>query len=134
MKKGRQPQPRQVTFIQARRGDSRSNYQAEAGAGSGRLQVWAQSCPTLCNPMDYIAHQAPLSMYFSRQEYWNGLPFPTLGDLPDPGIKTAFLPHLLHWQANSLPLSHLGSPCLGTLHLYLGSLYIGYMDVVSECD
>ena len=34
-----------------------------------------------------VAHQAPLSMKFSRQEYWNGLPFPSPGDLPDPGIK-----------------------------------------------
>ena len=34
-----------------------------------------------------IAHQAPLSMEFSRQEYWSGLPFPSLGDLLDPGIK-----------------------------------------------
>ena len=34
-----------------------------------------------------IAEQNPLSMEFSRQEYWNGLPFPPLGDLPDPGIK-----------------------------------------------
>ena len=34
-----------------------------------------------------VAHQAPLSMEFSRQEYWNGLPFPTPGDLPDPGIE-----------------------------------------------
>ena len=33
------------------------------------------------------AHQAPLSMKCSRQEYWNGLPFPSSGDLPDPGIK-----------------------------------------------
>ena len=33
------------------------------------------------------AHQTPLSMEFSRQEYWSGLPFPTPGDLPDPGIK-----------------------------------------------
>ena len=33
------------------------------------------------------AHQAPLSMEFSRQEYWNGLPFPTPGDLPDPGVE-----------------------------------------------
>ena len=33
------------------------------------------------------AHQAPLSMEFSRQEYWSGLPFPTPGNLPDPGIK-----------------------------------------------
>ena len=35
---------------------------------------------------DCIAHQAPLSMGFSRQEYWSGLLFPSLGDLPDPGI------------------------------------------------
>ena len=34
-----------------------------------------------------IAHQTLLSMVFSRQEYWSGLPFPTLGDLPDPGVK-----------------------------------------------
>ena len=36
-----------------------------------------------------VAHQAPLSMGFSRQEYWSGWPFPPLGDLPDPGIKPA---------------------------------------------
>ena len=34
-----------------------------------------------------VAHQAPLSMGFSRQEYWSGLPFPSQGDLPDPGIE-----------------------------------------------
>ena len=34
-----------------------------------------------------VAHQAPLSMGFSRKEYWSGLPFPPPGDLPDPGIK-----------------------------------------------
>ena len=38
-----------------------------------------------------VAHQAPLSMEFSRQEYWSGLPFPTLGNLPDPGIKLMYL-------------------------------------------
>ena len=47
-----------------------------------------------------VAHQAPLSMGFSRQEYWSGLPFPSPGDLPDPGIKPAF-PAL---QVDSLPL------------------------------
>ena len=36
-----------------------------------------------------VAHQAPLSVEFSRQEYWSGLPFPPPGDPPDPGIKTA---------------------------------------------
>ena len=39
-----------------------------------------QSCPTLCDPL-HIAHQAPLSMEFSRQENWSGLSFPPLGDL-----------------------------------------------------
>ena len=34
-----------------------------------------------------VAHQAPPSMKFSRQEYWSGLPFPSPGDLPDPGIE-----------------------------------------------
>ena len=37
-----------------------------------------------------VAHQAPLSMGFPRQEYWSGLPFPSPGDLPDPGIKLVF--------------------------------------------
>ena len=47
-----------------------------------------KSCPTLCDPMDYIvACRAPLSMEFSRQEYWSGVPFPSPGDLPDPGIE-----------------------------------------------
>ena len=45
-----------------------------------------QSHPTLCDPMD-CAHQAPPSMEFSRQEYWSGLPFPSPGHLPDPGIE-----------------------------------------------
>ena len=38
-----------------------------------------------------IARQGPLSMEFSRQEYWNGLPFPPPGDLPDPGIEPTSL-------------------------------------------
>ena len=48
----------------------------------------AKLCPILCNPM--VACQAPLSMGFSRQEYWSGLPFPSPGDLPYPGIEPAF--------------------------------------------
>ena len=47
-----------------------------------------QSCPTLVTPWT-AAHQAPLSMGFSRQEHWSGLSFPSPGGLPDPGIKTA---------------------------------------------
>ena len=56
-----------------------------------------------------IADQAPLSMGFPRQEYWSGLPFPPARDLPDPGIHKHLL-QLWHWQTDSLPLSHLGSP------------------------
>ena len=44
------------------------------------------SCQTVVTPWT-VAHQAPLSMGFSRQEYWSGLPFPSPGDLPDPGIE-----------------------------------------------
>ena len=46
--------------------------------------VSLQSCPILWDP---VAHQAPLSMGFSGQEYWRGLPCPPPGDLPDPGVK-----------------------------------------------
>ena len=51
-----------------------------------------------------VALQAPLSMGRSRQEHWSGLPFPSLGDLPDPGIE----PESPALQAESLPLNHLG--------------------------
>ena len=53
-----------------------------------------QLCPTLCDFMD-ITYQAPLSVEFSRQEHWSGLPFPSPGDLSDLGIAAL--------QANSLP-------------------------------
>ena len=56
--------------------------------------------------MDCSPCQAPMSMGFPRQEYWSGLPFPPLGDLPDPGIEPAS-PAL---QVDSLLLSHQGSP------------------------
>ena len=46
----------------------------------------AKSYPTLETPWT-INQQAPLSMGFSRQEYWSGLPFPSPGDLPNPGIE-----------------------------------------------
>ena len=52
-----------------------------------------------------VAHQAPLSVRFSRQEYWNGLPLPTPGDLLDPEIESSSSASL-HWQVDSLPLRH----------------------------
>ena len=54
-----------------------------------------------------VAHQAPLSMGFSRQEYWSGLPFPFLGDLPNPGI--GLIPGLCY-RMTFYCLSHQGSP------------------------
>ena len=54
-----------------------------------------QSCPTLCDPMD---GSPPGSLGFSRQEHWSGLPFPSPGDLPAPGIK----PESTILQADSL--------------------------------
>ena len=62
------------------------------------------SCVQIFASLWTLACQAPLSMEFSRQEYWNGLPCPPPGDLPDPGIELTSL-CLLHWQANSLPLA-----------------------------
>ena len=66
-----------------------------------------------------VAHQAPLSMEFSKQEYWSRLPFPTLGDLPNPGTEPTTLVVscvgrwiLYHW-------CHLGSP----LHRIIPSSY-----------
>ena len=50
-----------------------------------------------------LAHQAPLSLGFSRQEHWSGLPCPPPGDLPDQGISYICISYLLHWQAASLP-------------------------------
>ena len=60
-----------------------------------------------------VARQAPLSMGFSRQEYWSGLPFPSPGDLPDPGIKPACVSRLLHWQAGFSPLALARKPLTG---------------------
>ena len=47
----------------------------------------AQSCPTLQPQEPAVAHHVPLSVGLSRQHCWSGLPFPPLGDLPDPGIE-----------------------------------------------
>ena len=75
-----------------------------------RVQLFA----TLQN----VARLAPLSMGFSRQEYWSGLPCPPPGDLPDSGIEPTSpvsysfrLLRLLHWQVGSLPLAPPGKAC-----------------------
>ena len=65
----------------------------------------AQSCPTLATPWT-VASQAPLSVEFYRQAYSSGLPFPSPGDLPDPGIELVS-PAL---KADSLPAELSGKP------------------------
>ena len=79
------------------------------GSSLGNLGVEisevAQLCVTLCDPMT-VAYQAPPSMKFFWQEYWGGLPFPSPGDLPDPGIK----PRSPALQADALPSEPPGKP------------------------
>ena len=55
-----------------------------------------------------VAYQAPLSMEFSRQEYWSGLSFPFPGIFPTQGLDPRLL-HLMHWQADCLALCYLGN-------------------------
>ena len=69
------------------------NYSTDGGGG-----LVAKSCPTLATPWT-VACQAPLSMRFSRQEYWSELLFPSPGGLPDPGIE----PRSPALQADSFP-------------------------------
>ena len=67
-----------------------------------------QACLTLCDP---CSPPGSMSMGFSRQEYWSELPCPPPGDLTDPGIESVS-PESPALQADSLPLSHQGSPVL----------------------
>ena len=70
------------------------------------VYAWMLNCVWLCATSRTVAHQAPLSMELSRQEYWSGLSFPSPGIFPTQGSNLC----LLHWQAHSLPLSHQRSP------------------------
>ena len=72
-----------------------------------------QSHLTLCDPMDCVAHQVPLYMEFSRQEYYSRLPFPSLGDLHNSGTEYGS-PAL---QAGSLP-SEPPRKQLGSAHVH----------------
>ena len=72
--------------------------------------LFPQSRPTLCDPRT-VACQVPLSMEFSRQEYWSGLPFSSPRDLLDPGIKPGspelqadFLPFKSSWKPVDIDL------------------------------
>ena len=82
--------------------------------GSGRFLPLPLSCSSvrLFAALWTVAHQAPLSLGFSRHESWSGLQCPPPGDLPDTGVEPASL-HLLcllHWQAGSVALAPPGKP------------------------
>ena len=89
------------------------------------------SCLTLCDPTfsRTVAHQAPLSMGFCRREYWSGLPYPSPGDLPNPGIEHGsltfagsfflnFLHNYLNFYFRKIPLS-----CYAHWHTCLHGTY-----------
>ena len=59
----------------------------ESGSFPVKVKVKSLSCVRLSASSRTVAHQAPPSEGFSRQEYWSGLPFPSPGDLPNPGIE-----------------------------------------------
>ena len=73
-----------------------------------KLKVNQWSCSVMSNSAIpwTVAYQAPSSMEFSRQEYWSGLPFPSPGDLPDPGIE----PRSPALQTDALPSEPPGKP------------------------
>ena len=75
------------------------------------MKVLSVSCSVVSNSVTpwTVARQAPLSMGFSRQEYWSGLPFLSPADLPDPGNKS----RCPSCQADSLPSETPGKPCKG---------------------
>ena len=78
------------------RGKERKNRYAEL------VKVKLLSCVQLFETPQTVAHQAHLSVEFSRQGYWSGLPFPSARDLPDPGIE----PGVLHCRHLLYHLSH----------------------------
>ena len=90
------------------------------------LFLWNEQCARVLSHSSWVqllatiwagAHQAPLSIGFSRQEYWSGLPFLSPGDLPDPGIKSASLVSSAS-QIDSLLLTHWGSPIMNNNYGY----------------
>ena len=80
-------------------------HQFNKGSRARGKESQSQSSPTVCDPMGW-SQPGPLSVGFSRQECWNGLPCPPQGNLPDLGIE----PGSPAMQADSLPTKQLGKP------------------------
>ena len=98
--------------------------------------MWWWWCNGACTPSCVwlfatpwtVTHQAPLSMGFSRQEYWSGLPCPPPGDLPNSGTE----PRSPIFQVDYLPLSHQGRLAMW-YHLQRRSLFTQWLRIVLSC-
>ena len=93
-----------------------------------RVCIWKRTCQSLSCVWLFVtpltsAHQAPLSMEFSKKEYWSGLPFPSPGDLSNPGFK----PGSPALQAEPLPSEPPGKPTHTHTHTHTHS------EVVQSC-
>ena len=109
-----------VTFSnqQQKLPSGRNNRQHDNPSGCGPDPWRLRCCVPVTGatpPGPMIAHQSPPSMGFPRQEYWSGLPFPSPGDLLDPGIK----PRSPALQVDSLPSEPPGNPIVNQLYFNL---------------
>ena len=77
------------------------------------------SCVQLCVNIQTAALQVPLSMGFSRQEYWSGLSWPPPGNLSNPENEPVSLMSNLHWKEGSLPPEPLGNPLIVPTYAHL---------------
>ena len=84
-------------------GSHQERYPTSKGKGEAPARQWSRS--VVSNSLQPHGHQAPLSMGFSRQEYWSGLPFPSPGNFPTQGSN----PGLPHCRQTLYRLSHQGS-------------------------
>ena len=91
------------------------------GSSSSSSSLVAKSCPTLETPWT-VACQAPLSMGLFRQEYRSGLPFPSPGDLPNPGTE----PGSPALQADSLPKGEFNT----MKHSFYKRLFVSHEDLI----
>ena len=100
------------TFIFSYKGLPKSINQIIKRRVCSPKQFWKVKCESLSHVRLFVtpwtvAHQAPLSTEFSRQEYWSGLTFPSPGDLPKPGIKhgsPALQADFSHWAIREAPV------------------------------
>ena len=107
------------------------NSQDMQATQSGKMSVVAQSCLTVCDPMDHNLPGSSVQGIF-RQEYWSGLPFPSQGIFTTQLLNPLLLHllSLLHRNVNSLPLCHLGNPDMHLL-LFICHVTLNHLSIPS---